>query len=273
VNLGGLIRESATIGATKLGSEARWGVGAAVSIAPVIAVMADFHGSSNFSGDAGTTTIELDAGFNILPLGKRLSFLLAGGPGIYKGIGLPTARAIVGIMYNHTVLDRDGDGIEDDKDACADAPEDKDGFEDGDGCPELDNDRDGLPDDADKCPNQVEDLDNFEDSDGCPEEDNDKDGIPDESDMCRDEPENKNDFEDEDGCPDEKDSDSDGVGDDTDKCPDEAEDTDGFEDTDGCPEPDNDQDGIPDNGDECLNEPEDGQGEGRQKEDGCPLGT
>ena len=49
--------------------------------------------------------------------------------------------------------DRDGDGIVDAIDKCPDDPEDFDGFEDDDGCPDPDNDRDGIPDVQDKCPN------------------------------------------------------------------------------------------------------------------------
>jgi OOP family OmpA-OmpF porin len=97
--------------------------------------------------------------------------------------------------------DRDGDGITDDSDSCPDQPEDKDGFEDLDGCPE-DNDKDGIPDESDKCPNEPEDKDGFEDDDGCPDTDNDKDGIADASDKCPNEPETVNQYQDADGCPD-----------------------------------------------------------------------
>src|SRR5579863_2340230 len=38
--------------------------------------------------------------------------------------------------------DADGDGIPDNVDKCPNDPEDKDGFEDADGCPDLDNDKD-----------------------------------------------------------------------------------------------------------------------------------
>jgi outer membrane protein OmpA-like peptidoglycan-associated protein len=57
-------------------------------------------------------------------------------------------------------------------------PEDKDGNQDGDGCPEPDNDGDGVPDVAD----------GKKDASGFGE--------------CRDQPETKNDYADEDGCPD-----------------------------------------------------------------------
>ncbi len=66
-------------------------------------------------------------------------------------------------------VDSDGDGIPDVKDKCPDRPEDFDGFEDQDGCPDIDNDRDGILDIADKCPNVPETYNGFEDEDGCPD--------------------------------------------------------------------------------------------------------
>ncbi len=98
--------------------------------------------------------------------------------------------------------DSDGDGIPDVKDQCPDEPEDKDGFEDDDGCPDPDNDNDGVPDIYDACPNDPEDMDGFEDNDGCPDLDNDKDGIPDKQDKCPNQPETLNGYRDDDGCPD-----------------------------------------------------------------------
>jgi outer membrane protein OmpA-like peptidoglycan-associated protein len=84
--------------------------------------------------------------------------------------------------------DTDGDGICDDDDACPTQPEDKDGFQDADGCPDPDNDQDGIPDALDKCPNDPEDKDGFQDADGCPDPDNDQDGIPDVRDKCPNDP-------------------------------------------------------------------------------------
>jgi OOP family OmpA-OmpF porin len=99
--------------------------------------------------------------------------------------------------------DLDQDGFPDAEDACPGDPEDFDGFEDYDGCPDLDNDGDGILDLDDYCPDQPEDLDGFEDADGCPDLDNDGDGILDEADRCPDEAETQNGYQDEDGCPDE----------------------------------------------------------------------
>jgi outer membrane protein OmpA-like peptidoglycan-associated protein len=165
--------------------------------------------------------------------------------------------------------DRDDDGIEDKVDKCADEPEDFDGFEDADGCPEPDNDKDGVADATDRCPDLAEDFDSFEDADGCPDLDNDKDGLADAQDRCPNEPEDFDGVDDADGCPDVvQDSDNDGVSDDMDKCPLKAEDVDGFQDDDGCPDLDNDLDGILDADDQCPNEPE--TFNGYMDEDGCP---
>ncbi len=62
--------------------------------------------------------------------------------------------------------DADGDGIPDESDACADAAEDVDGFEDEDGCPDEDNDGDGLADAEDGCPDEAPEGDDA-DGDGC----------------------------------------------------------------------------------------------------------
>jgi outer membrane protein OmpA-like peptidoglycan-associated protein len=197
---------------------------------------------------------------------------LAAGPGLSDGYGTPIVRVVAGGSWSNAPRDRDEDGVPDDADRCPLVPEDRDGFEDDDGCPDPDNDKDGIPDAADRCPNEPEDKDGFEDSDGCPDPDNDKDGIPDVKDKCPNEPETKNGYKDDDGCPDknlnEIDTDNDGITDDVDKCPTEPEDKDGFEDDDGCPDPDNDKDGIPDAKDKCPNEPE--TINGVEDDDGCP---
>lgn len=65
-----------------------------------------------------------------------------------------------------------------------------------------DSDGDGVRDDADRCPSQAEDRDGFEDEDGCADVDNDGDGIVDAADQCPDQPETKNGYLDDDGCAD-----------------------------------------------------------------------
>jgi hypothetical protein len=84
--------------------------------------------------------------------------------------------------------DRDADGVPDARDACPGEPEDRDEFEDDDGCVDRDNDRDGVPDahewidgrytNCDRrlmhgneidCRNLPEDVDGVGDHDGCPD--------------------------------------------------------------------------------------------------------
>lgn len=127
------------------------------------------------------------------------------------GDGIPDSKDLCpterGLPENQgcpqVVQDKDGDGIQDPVDKCPLDPEDFDGFQDEDGCPDLDNDNDGLADVNDRCPNEPEDIDSFEDEDGCPDYDNDKDNILDVSDKCPLEPEDYDGDSDDDGCPDE----------------------------------------------------------------------
>jgi outer membrane protein OmpA-like peptidoglycan-associated protein len=89
--------------------------------------------------------------------------------------------------------DQDGDGIADLDDRCPTLAEDKDGFEDADGCPDPDNDKDGIVDAADACPLVPGPVENH----GCPDTDRDGDSVVDRLDNCPDEkgpPENQ-------GCP------------------------------------------------------------------------
>ena len=67
-------------------------------------------------------------------------------------------------------VDTDLDGIADADDRCPGEPEDKDDFQDDDGCPDQDDDGDGLLDAHDSCPRLAEDRNGFADQDGCPDE-------------------------------------------------------------------------------------------------------
>jgi hypothetical protein len=163
-------------------------------------------------------------------------------------IGNPIVRPVLSFGWAPRFEDADNDGIEDDKDQCPELAEDKDGFEDQDGCPDFDNDDDGVPDESDRCPKEKEDTDDFQDDDGCPDPDNDGDGVPDTADACPNEAGSKDGPRP--GCKD-LDPDKDGLVGAADKCPTEPEDKDGFQDDDGCPDPDNDGDSVPDKADAC----------------------
>ena len=179
------------------------------------------------------------------------------GTGIIAGVGAPDYRVVLGLGFRKPdIVDIDGDGILDENDRCVNDPEDMDGFEDGDGCPDPDNDMDGLLDGADQCPDDAEDMDGFEDENGCPDPDNDGDGILDEKDECPNEPGTQA----TNGCPD---TDGDGLTDTDDECPTEA----GPLETKGCPDSDGDR--VPDKRDECPNEPISPQAD-PARSNGCP---
>ena len=168
-------------------------------------------------------------------INPTLDMVVGAGTGLTSGAGSPDLRVIAGLMYgpadpkkvakaapppaNEPPKDSDNDGIPDDKDKCPNEAEDKDNFQDEDGCPEQDNDGDNIADPVDRCPLDAEDMDGHEDTDGCPDADNDLDKICDPwvadkglhpkyaeickgVDKCPSKPETLNSFEDDDGCPD-----------------------------------------------------------------------
>lgn len=65
--------------------------------------------------------------------------------------------------------DADDDGVFNDADKCPDQKEDRDNFQDEDGCEDLDNDGDAISDIDDVCPLDAEDVDGYQDEDGCPD--------------------------------------------------------------------------------------------------------
>ncbi|MBE2248825.1 MAG: OmpA family protein [Myxococcus sp.] len=117
---------------------------------------------------------------------KNWSVLLALGRGLgQSGYGREAFRVVFGVRFEHIAQpDQDGDGIPDTADGCPNEPEDKDGVEDEDGCPEfeqiIDSDHDGVPDTADGCP----EVPGPAGLDGCPDKDGDQ--IPDIADKCPD---------------------------------------------------------------------------------------
>ena len=236
-----------TNGTITASAEVPFGLGVAYAIAPQkFDVIGELVGALPVGDHVDYQPLEAIAGVKLYL--ARNSFLsLGAGRGLAtsKG-GSPEARAFIGIVFEPNIGDRDGDGLGDDVDRCPDSPEDKDGFEDEDGCPELDNDRDSILDEDDKCPLVPEDLDGHDDTDGCPEDeprptdpgpplDSDGDKLLDVDDLCPDDPEDFDGFEDEDGCP-ELDNDKDRILDKDDKCPNKPESYNNYQDEDGCPD-------------------------------------
>jgi hypothetical protein len=199
---------------------------------------------------------------------NRDAFALAGMDiGLNTSVGVPTVRFLVSAGWAPRSHDKDRDGVPDDVDQCPEIPEDKDGFEDADGCPDIDDDDDGVIDSEDACPRVPGVPSTDPKKNGCPAPDSDGDGIPDPVDACPHLKGVKSDDPKRNGCP-ITDRDKDGIPDDIDKCPDQPEDKDGFQDDDGCPDPDNDGDGIPDAVDACPNVP--GEPSTDPKRNGCP---
>ena len=175
-----------------------------------------------------------------------------GGAGLISNYGVPDYRVYAGVRFSdRPPADWDHDGIRGDADRCPKEPENKNGVEDEDGCPDADDtDKDGIVDGQDACKDVPEDKDGFQDEDGCPDDDNDGDGAKDADDKCKDVPEDQDGFVDEDGCP-EDDNDGDGLVDASDSCPDEA----GPKANKGCPDKDRDGDTVVDRLDNCPDEP------------------
>ena len=226
-----------------IGNEITYGAGFSAELGSKdVLLLGEAFGAApaqTLEGEPATAPLEALLGLRFWAGG--LAITPGGGVGIIPDYGSPDFRVLLGLAWHDRTepapppKDTDGDGLMDPDDQCPLEPEDKDGFEDADGCPDPDNDKDTILDVNDKCPMDPEDMDGFEDADGCPDPDNDKDGILDVNDKCPMDPEDKDGFEDEDGCPD-PDNDKDGILDVDDQCPLQPEVFNGVKDTDGCPD-------------------------------------
>ncbi len=254
---GAIARAKTQVANIEQGSGGTFGLGLSVRALDRTWLAAEVYGDVLPAARKATATssavslspIEWLGGIRWLP-DHRFAVSIAAGRGLTSAAGSPALRGVLSLTYTPGAPDlvpikppvvekpdgdADGDGIADRQDKCPNEAEDKDLFDDSDGCPELDNDADGVADTADKCALDAEDKDGFEDGDGCPDKDDDNDGVPDKTDKCRLEPEDKDGHEDLDGCPD-NDNDHDGVDDGKDKCPNEPETINGNKDDDGCPD-------------------------------------
>ncbi len=265
-NLGYRIRGNTQTLGLSVADELFVDLGAAYRLAPSVEALASLAlatpASSPFGDFNGNFTEgRLGVGIDVT---DRVQLFGAGGVGLAEGWGTADWRALAGLWIGARreaevapaprVVDRDGDGILDDRDACPDQPEVVNGFEDEDGCPDEDPDadRDGILIPTDQCPAEMETVNRFQDDDGCPDTvpDTDGDGLDDLVDQCIDSPEDFDGFQDDDGCP-EADNDSDGVTDAADRCPLEA----GPVENGGCPDTDRDGDTVVDRLDNCPDEP------------------
>ncbi len=266
-SVGALIRsEPGEFRDLRLGHELLLGVGAKFDVVDPLKLGLELLWRTQLNdaiGSAGASPLELVMGADVLAW-KNLALDAGVGVGLVSGYGAPDWRIFLGVQWisdEHVPADMDGDGIDDLTDKCNTEPEDKDGFEDGDGCPEPDNDLDGVLDPKDRCPT-IPGGENA--SAGCPRDvDTDKDGLADAYDRC---PLLSQGDGGRNGCPVDIDSDSDGILDMDDPCPAHAAGAGG---TFGCPVGfDSDGDGLLDVIDKCPHDAMGGAGGAM----GCPPG-
>ncbi len=224
---GGIVRERVAFANIEQGSGATWGAALSYRLASTVFFNLEAFGDlvpggtlDKMGAASLDATIEGLVGVRV-HASRQVSIGVAGGRGLTDGIGAPDLRGMLTLAFTPNARplpplgapeheapidpnthDADFDRIVDAVDRCPEDREDKDGFEDEDGCPDLDDDGDGVADQQDRCAGAVEDKDGFEDEDGCPDPDNDMDGIVDGEDRCPAEPEKINGNDDKDGCPD-----------------------------------------------------------------------
>jgi outer membrane protein OmpA-like peptidoglycan-associated protein len=203
-NLGTRVRKDADLGTGDvIEDELLYGLGATISVADdKLDLIVEGTGTTSLAnfGDREGSPIELLGGGKYW-VADGTALGLAASTGLQRGVGSPDFRIIAMFGWAMSeeepepepepepppppkVGDRDQDGLLDNIDKCPDEPEDRDDFEDEDGCPDPDNDEDGILDDDDQCKNEPEDMDEFADEDGCPDPDNDQDGVLDVDDKC-----------------------------------------------------------------------------------------
>lgn len=261
-NAGARVRGTSRIGDLAVGSVGV--VGAGVAIRPLyrtevpLTFVFDYFNTFSFTADEAfnsATTQEVYYGVRYATDAARDIELFAGGSmPLGAGALMPAWRALAGVSYAPRGYDTDGDGVVDAEDRCRTEAEDRDDFEDEDGCPDRDNDQDSVPDANDRCPNDPEDADNHEDGDGCADNDNDGDGIDDVDDECPSVAQGEHPDEGRRGCP-IPDTDQDGVLDPEDRCVETARGERPDPERPGCPLPDRDGDGVADAQDQCADVP------------------
>lgn len=235
-NLGWRFRKATQYLNLYVDDELTLGAGAVVDLPNMgrftdVQVMGEMHLSTpasapfNFrQADSLKTPWEVLAGVRTRVAGPwGIALNVGRGMGLRGGYGREDFRITFAVSYDRSGFepDSDGDGVPDTVDKCPTEKEDRDGYQDDDGCLDADNDGDGISDGEDRCPNKPGKVEHR----GCPEDqDTDGDGIPDVLDACPDKPGPKE----YDGCPD---SDGDEVPDNVDDCPELS----GPPENNGCP--------------------------------------
>jgi outer membrane protein OmpA-like peptidoglycan-associated protein len=117
----------------------RVGAGIAVNSDETVGLSADLVGGLTYkaglSNGAGNPVEFMGGAWARVQ--DRLVMRVGGGTGLSEGIGAPDFRVVAMMGYEPPVKrDKDDDGVINKLDKCRDVPEDKDGFNDADGCPD-----------------------------------------------------------------------------------------------------------------------------------------
>ena len=163
VNLGYLIRQGDRMRDVEVPSALVYSAAVGFRPSEPLELVADLHGQS-YGSALVQNPLELDLGVKVLP-GRWIALNAGFGLGLIPGLGAPDYRGYLGLSaapsFDPNARDSDSDGVPDGVDRCPKHPEDLDGWQDEDGCPESDNDSDGIEDLVDRCPNDPEDDDGF----------------------------------------------------------------------------------------------------------------
>ncbi len=220
-----------------------------------------------------TTPVELLLGAHYT-YRERFRFGLGASTGFTQSIGEPAFRTVGSFDWLFdagekktaeapVVRDRDGDGVNDDLDACPALAGKKSADAKANGCPDADDD--GIADAMDACPTEKGAAST--NPPGCPDQDGDT--IADSVDACIDRAGVASADRAKNGCPAVVDADGDSVADEEDACPSAAgpKRDGGKASGSGCP--DTDADTIPDSLDACPDKP--GTPSSDAAKNGCPI--
>ncbi len=277
-NGGFLFRRFLDLGTPEIGDAITFGAGAGlllarerVQIGPELygnTVLPKNGSDTPFLGNH-STPLELLFGVKADLNGVLLGAAAGGGP--TKALGTAELRAIATVGYalrpeppRPPPADRDGDGINDEEDACPDRPGVRSADRTKNGCP-ADRDGDAIVDAEDACPDTpgVANPDRLKN--GCPA-DRDGDTVIDGEDACPDVAGPRNADPSKNGCPPDRDNDK--IIDADDACPDKPGVANADKLKNGCP-PDRDDDKIVDAEDACPDVA--GQPDPDPKKNGCPA--
>jgi OmpA-OmpF porin, OOP family len=138
-NVGVRFQPSAVLENTTWDDQLLLRLGGAYAFSPSGGMSLEFAGQSTFQdfGKEAASPIEAILGGWFRPGASGLVLRGGVGTGLDDGIGAPRLRALLALAWEPGEdRDQDGDGLVDRRDACPTVPEDRDGWQDEDGCAE-----------------------------------------------------------------------------------------------------------------------------------------